>query len=90
MPHGTSLHHELELLMAAGLSGAEALRAATVLAARHFDLTDRGVIAPGLRAYLVLLDGDPLHDITATRSITRIWRAGVPTSPLGSARPPLT
>ena len=77
VPHGESLHHELELLVAAGLSPAEALRAATEAPARAFGLDDRGAIRPGLRADLVLLDGDPLQDITATRRISRVWCAGV-------------
>ncbi|WP_405014674.1 amidohydrolase family protein [Kitasatospora sp. NBC_01539] len=75
--HGASLHRELELLVAAGLSTADALRAATSLPARHFGLADRGVIAPGLRADLVLVDGDPLADIRATRAIRRVWCGGV-------------
>ncbi|PNE43055.1 amidohydrolase family protein [Streptomyces noursei] len=77
VPHGTSLHHELQLLVTAGLTPAEALRAATSLPARHFGLTDRGAIAPGLRADLVLVDGDPLADIRATRALTRVWCGGV-------------
>ncbi|MEU6408121.1 amidohydrolase family protein [Microbispora sp. NPDC046933] len=75
-PFGESLHHELELLVEAGLSQAEALRAATELPARHFGLTDRGAVTPGLRADLVLVDGDPLADISATRAITRVWCGG--------------
>lgn len=75
-PHGPSLHHELELLVRAGLSTAEALNAATVVPARHFGLTDRGTIAPGMRADLVLLDGDPIADIRATRAIVRVWCGG--------------
>ncbi|RKT03640.1 imidazolonepropionase-like amidohydrolase [Streptomyces sp. 3211.6] len=76
-PHGSSLHHELELLVDAGLSPLDALRAATVLPARHFGLTDRGTIRPGHRADLLLIDGDPLTDIRATRRILRVWCAGV-------------
>ncbi|WP_378739881.1 amidohydrolase family protein [Nocardia brasiliensis] len=79
-PHGDSLHRELELLVTAGLPPVEALRAATSLPAKHFGLSDRGVIAPGMRADLVLLDGDPLADIHATRAITRIWCGGIPRS----------
>ncbi|MVU81391.1 amidohydrolase family protein [Nocardia sp. ET3-3] len=75
---GDSLHHELELLVQSGLTPAEALNAATILPAKYFGLTDRGSIEPGLRADLVLLDGDPLADITATRSIRQVWSAGVP------------
>ncbi|WP_245721760.1 amidohydrolase family protein [Nocardia crassostreae] len=76
-PHGAAIHRELELLVAAGLTPAEALRAATLLPAEHFGLPDRGLIEPGLRADLVLLDGDPLTDIRATRRITRVWCEGV-------------
>lgn len=75
-PFGDSLHHELELLVEAGLSTTEALDAATSLPADHFDLADRGRIRPGLRADLVLLEKDPLADISATRSIRGVWVAG--------------
>ena len=75
--HGQSLHHELELLVDAGLSTTEALRAATSLPAEHFGLTDRGAIAPGLRADLVLIEGDPVSDIRATRHVNRVWCGGV-------------
>jgi imidazolonepropionase-like amidohydrolase len=75
--HGESLHEELELLVDAGLSTVEALRAATVLPAKYFGLHDRGVIEPGRRADLVLIDGDPIADIRATRLIRRVWCAGV-------------
>ncbi|GAA1715189.1 amidohydrolase family protein [Nonomuraea bangladeshensis] len=75
--HGAGLHRELELLTEAGLSPEEALAAATSVPARHFGLDDRGRIAPGLRADLVLVDGDPTRDITATASIVDVWRRGV-------------
>ncbi len=72
-PHfGSSLHHELELLVGAGLSTVEALRSATVLPAQAFRLPDRGVTAPGYRADLVLIDGGPIADIRATRRIQRL------------------
>ena len=73
---GASLHRELELLVRCGISPAQALAAATTEPARVFGLTDRGRVAPGQRADLVLVSGNPLADITATRSIERIWRAG--------------
>ncbi|MDQ6773932.1 MAG: amidohydrolase family protein [Candidatus Dormibacteraeota bacterium] len=75
-PHGESLHHELELLVDAGLSTLDALRAATSLPALHFGLHDRGSIEPGRRADLVLIEGDPLQDISATRNLQRIWCGG--------------
>jgi imidazolonepropionase-like amidohydrolase len=83
---GDSLHHELELLVDAGLSTTDALRAATVLPAEHFGLTDRGVIAPGRRADLVLVEGDPLRDIRAVRSISRVWCGGIEHTPARLAR----
>jgi len=39
------------------------------------------VVEPGRRADLVLIDGDPLRDITATRSIRRIWCGGAEVKP---------
>ena len=74
--HGESLHEELERLVDAGLTPAEALRGATSLAAGTFGLTDRGVIAPGRRADLVLVEGDPIRDISATRNIRGVWIGG--------------
>jgi imidazolonepropionase-like amidohydrolase len=74
--HGIALHHELALLVQAGLSPAAALAAATSAPAARFGLADRGRIAPGLRADLLLVDGDPCADITATRDIVAIWRRG--------------
>ena len=74
--HGASIHRELELLVSAGLSPAEALAAATATPARIFGLKDRGRIAPGLRSDLVLVKGDPTTDIAATRDIQRIWKIG--------------
>ncbi|EKT78775.1 imidazolonepropionase-like amidohydrolase [Rhodococcus percolatus] len=74
--HGVSMHGELELLVRAGLSPVQALRAATSLPARRFGLSDRGRIAPGLQADLLLVEGDPTEEITATLSIAGIWRRG--------------
>ena len=75
--HGASLHRELELLVGAGLSPVEALRAATSVPARVFGLADRGLVAPGLRADLVLVEGDPRQDITHTRAIVGVWKRGM-------------
>ena len=75
--HGSSLHREVELLVRAGLSPEAALAAATSVPARVFSLKDRGRVAPGLRADLVLVTGDPMRDITATRDIVAIWKRGV-------------
>lgn len=74
--HGVSLHRELELLVQAGLSPVEALRAATSVVAAAFRLEGRGRVVPGVPADLVLVAGNPAADITATRSIERVWKAG--------------
>ena len=75
--HGASLHRELELLVHAGLTPVEALAAATSVPAKQFGLEDRGTIAPGQRADLLLVDGDPTADIKATRKIAGVWKLGV-------------
>ena len=77
LAHGASLHRELQLLVAAGLTPVEALRSATSTPARRFGLTDRGRIAPGLRADLLLVDGDPARTISDTLSVRTIWRGGI-------------
>jgi len=46
-------------------------------AARTFDATDRRVIAPGKRADLLLVRGDPTVIIMAARDIASMWRGGV-------------
>ena len=75
---GASLHLELAMLVDAGLSAVQALQAATSGAAKAFGLTDRGVIAPGLRADLLLVHGNPTRDISSTRAMRQVWRGGVP------------
>ena len=74
--HGASIHRELRLLVDSGLTPAAALAAATSAPARAFNLKDRGRIARGLRADLVLVNGDPTRDILATRDIAAIWKRG--------------
>lgn len=76
LAHGASVHHELQMLVRAGLSPVEALAAATSVPARHFGLTDRGRIAEGLRADLLLVDGDPTSAISDTLNIAAVWRRG--------------
>ena len=80
VPHGESIHQELELLVDAGLSTVDALRAATILPAEIFGLNDRGVILPGRRADIVLIAGDPTKNISNTRLVQRVWCGGVEVS----------
>ena len=63
------------LLVRCGISPAQALATATA-EPRECCPADRGRVAAGQRADLVLVSGDPLTDITATRAIERIWRGG--------------
>ncbi|MBV4360172.1 amidohydrolase family protein [Pinibacter aurantiacus] len=70
---GFSLHDELELLVKGGLSNIEALQTATVNPATFFKITDRyGSVAKGKVADLVLLNSNPLEDITNTRKINGV------------------
>ena len=67
---GFSLHQELEQLVQAGLSNAEALATATLNPAEYFGLTkDYGAISEGKIADIVLLNNNPLEDIRHTQSI---------------------
>lgn len=77
VPFGLTLHFELENLDEAGLTTVEALRGATELAAQHHRLTDRGKIAPGMRPDLILLNSNPLANISNTRDIAKVWVGGV-------------
>jgi imidazolonepropionase-like amidohydrolase len=77
LAHGLSLHRELELLVVSGLTPLEALASATSEPARAFGFHDRGRIAEGLRADLLLVNGDPTVDIRATRDIVGVWKLGV-------------
>jgi imidazolonepropionase-like amidohydrolase len=70
---GSALHEELELLVKAGFSPALALQAATVRPAEYLGMTDRlGTIEMGKLADLVLLDGNPLTNISNTRRIAAV------------------
>jgi imidazolonepropionase-like amidohydrolase len=75
--YGVSLHEELLLLVGAGLTPMEALVAATSAPALAFHVPDRGRIARGLRADLVLVNGNPAEDILATRDIVAVYKAGI-------------
>lgn len=69
---GFSTHNELEYLVLSGLSPYEALVTGTRNVGRYLGLADAGVIAPGARADLVLLEGNPLENIKNTRKIAGV------------------
>ncbi|KAF2643696.1 hypothetical protein P280DRAFT_420010 [Massarina eburnea CBS 473.64] len=78
---GLSAHQELYLLVhKVGMTPEEALKSATSVAARRFGFSDRGKLAEGLNADLLLVEGNPLDDIDATLNIRGVWRDGNPCS----------
>lgn len=80
VPHadyGWAYFREMELLVEAGLTPAEVIRAATLDNARYFRAADRlGSIEEDKVADLVLIDGDPLKDISAMRRVSRVMLNG--------------
>ena len=76
LAHGASVHQELQYFVDAGISATKALAAATSVTARRFGLSDRGTIAVGQRADLLLVDGDPTTTISDTLNTRAVWRRG--------------
>jgi imidazolonepropionase-like amidohydrolase len=73
---GYTEHRELQLMNEAGMSPAQIIVAATGRAAQFMGLGDRGVLAPGKRADVLVLDANPLDDIRNTRRIAKLYLAG--------------
>ncbi len=70
-------HRELELMVEAGLTPAQALQTATLNAAEALRISDNfGTLVKGKRADMILLDADPLIDIRNTRKINKVWIGG--------------
>ena len=84
---GFAYHRELETLVEAGLTPLETLTAATSVGARFLRRDDLGLIAEGRLADLVVLDADPLADISNTRQVSLVIVGGQPLDP--SDVPPL-
>ena len=78
---GVSLHGdnaaEFVFMVEAGMPPAEALRTATINAAEVLGVNDIGQLAPGFRADLVAMPGDPLADITLVRKVDFVMKDGV-------------
>ncbi|MFC7304187.1 amidohydrolase family protein [Streptomyces monticola] len=69
---------EVELMRAAGLPGLDAIRTATTGAAKLLGLERHaGRLAPGFAGDAVLVDGDPLADVTVLKSPVRVVRSGI-------------
>ena len=80
-PHGDNLQ-ELVLLAECGMTPAQALHAATGSATELLDVAgDRGTVAPGQRADLVVVDGDALELDTLRERIRTVYQDGCPVSP---------
>jgi imidazolonepropionase-like amidohydrolase len=73
---GWTMHTELENMVAGGITPAQALIAGTRTSAEILGLDDLGTIAPQKSADFVVLDGNPLLDITNTRTIARVYLRG--------------
>jgi imidazolonepropionase-like amidohydrolase len=73
---GFAEHRELELMVEAGLTPMQAITAATGENAKLLRVADRGTIAAGKRADLLVLDADPLVDIRNTRRIVAVYHEG--------------
>jgi imidazolonepropionase-like amidohydrolase len=74
---GFQLHHELELYARAGIAPAQVLRLATLTPAQVMGVDrDRGVIAAGKYADLVLIDGDPTRTIADIRNVSTVIKGG--------------
>jgi len=81
--HGPTVLREIDLVAAAGLSPQEALAAATRVPAEMVGLGEElGTVEVGKKADMVVLDGDPLKDLSALRSIRWTIKDGVARSPL--------
>jgi imidazolonepropionase-like amidohydrolase len=75
--HGPALHRELQLWVAAGIPAAIALQAATYNGARALHADQRiGLIHEGYDANLLLVEGNPLQDISVTEHISAVMFRG--------------
>ena len=74
---GYTLHHELELYARAGIAPAEVLRMDTLTSAQVIGVDrERGVIAPGKLADMILVDGDPTRDIADIEKVDTTIKGG--------------
>lgn len=82
--HGDNAR-ELDLMVASGMSPAQAMISVTSGNAAAFRLPDRGAVRPGLVADLVAVTGDPTRDIAAARAVRMVLKGGVIVAPEANA-----
>jgi imidazolonepropionase-like amidohydrolase len=75
-PFGFAEHRELELMVEAGMTPMQAIVAATSSGADYLRLRNTGILAPGKQADFIVLDANPLDDITNTRRIAQVFVRG--------------
>jgi imidazolonepropionase-like amidohydrolase len=85
---GWGEHHELELMVRAGLSPMDAIVAATQTSAAVIKASDRGTLEAGKRADFLVLAADPTADIRNTRQLVSVWHGGREIAPLVPAAAP--
>jgi imidazolonepropionase-like amidohydrolase len=74
---GFSLDREIELYVRAGFTPMEAIQAATLAPARAMGMeTESGTIEPGKRADVIVVDGNPLENISDIRKVSAVFAAG--------------
>jgi imidazolonepropionase-like amidohydrolase len=75
-PYGWSAHAEIADMVAAGMTPAQVIVAATRTSAEVLRLDQLGTLAPGKSADFVVLDANPLDDILNTRRISQVYLRG--------------
>lgn len=73
---GADMHREMQLMAGAGLRPDEILTGATGLAAKVFGVKRVGTLEVGCHADMILIDGDPTHNIADTANIRKVWIGG--------------
>jgi imidazolonepropionase-like amidohydrolase len=87
---GWAEHHELELMVRAGLTPMQAIVAATQGSAAVLGTSDCGTLEAGKRADFLVLAADPLRGISNTRQMLSIWHGGKEIKPRAGAPSLLT
>ena len=74
--HGTGLHNELQALSDSGLTAAQVINAATIDAAKIINAPELGQLKKGFQASFILLEKNPLNDITQLSDIQAVYKSG--------------